>query len=107
MTTSRTSMPTWRRSRGRWITRRSRSSTTETGTVVIQRPGFCRAACFLSTFSATLGMTGRPRMQRSNDSEIQHQSVGLAAGAADHDALVLGLLFLAQDRVVVIRDAGD
>src|SRR5262249_20348612 len=38
-------------------------------------------------------------------SQIQHQPLGLAAGAADHDPLVLGLLFLAQNRIVVLGDA--
>jgi hypothetical protein len=36
---------------------------------------------------------------------IQHQPFGLAAGATDHHPLVLGLLFLAQDRVVMLGDA--
>ncbi len=39
--------------------------------------------------------------------QIQHQPLALAAGAADHHALVLGLLFLAQDGVAVLRHAGD
>src|SRR5215467_15414114 len=39
--------------------------------------------------------------------QIQHQPLALAAGATDHHPLVLGLLFLAQDRVVVLGDAFD
>ncbi len=38
---------------------------------------------------------------------IQHQPLGGAAAAADHDLLVGGLLFLAEHRIVVDRDAGD
>ena len=37
-------------------------------------------------------------------SKIQHQPLALAAGAADHHARVLGLLFFAQDRVAVLRE---
>ena len=40
-------------------------------------------------------------------SEVEHQPLALAAGAADHHAPVLGLLLLGKDRVAVFRDAGD
>src|SRR5215468_5510641 len=48
-----------------------------------------------------------PTLRAMPPSQIQHQPLGLAAGAADHHALVLGLLLLAQDRVVVLRNAFD
>src|ERR1700676_4618384 len=38
---------------------------------------------------------------------IKDQPLGLAAAAADHDLFVGGLLFLAEHRIVVHRDAGD
>src|SRR5215510_11108397 len=39
--------------------------------------------------------------------QIQYQPLGLAAGAADHHPLILGLLFFAEDRVVVLRNPLD
>src|SRR5258708_5817358 len=40
-------------------------------------------------------------------SQIQHQPFGLAAGAADHHPLVLGLLLLGEDGVAMLRDSGN
>src|ERR1700736_4438873 len=41
------------------------------------------------------------------DSEIQHQSFALAAGAADHHLRVGRLLLLGEDRVAVLGRAGN
>src|SRR5580700_10575590 len=40
-------------------------------------------------------------------SHIQHQPLSGATAAADHDLLVGRLLFFAEHRIVVDRDAGD
>src|SRR5277367_934302 len=38
---------------------------------------------------------------------IQNEALALAAGAADHDRLVRRLLFFAENRIVVLGNAGD
>src|SRR5262249_29724685 len=40
-------------------------------------------------------------------SQIEHQPLALAAGAADHDLGVGGLLLLGENRVAVLGNAGD
>src|SRR5258705_6220442 len=40
-------------------------------------------------------------------SQIQHQPIALAAGAADHHPLVLGLLCFGEDRVAMLGLAGN
>src|SRR5580693_1751086 len=43
----------------------------------------------------------------SPPSQIQHQPLAPAAGAADHHALVLGLLLLGEDGVAMLRLARE
>ena len=38
---------------------------------------------------------------------VEDQALALAAGAADHDLVVRGLLLLAQHRVAVLGDSGN
>src|SRR3954469_24328568 len=49
----------------------------------------------------------RPSTSAAADSEIEHQPVALAAGAADHDLGVRGLLLLGQNGVAVLGGARD
>src|SRR5262249_3937546 len=66
--------------------------------------GAIRPLCFLSS---SVGWVSLRSTHPTAHSHIQHQPVGLAAGAADHHALVLGLLLLGEDRVAVLGNAGD
>src|SRR5580704_15438888 len=47
------------------------------------------------------------RVEAGGGLHIKDQPLALAAAAADHDLFVRGLLFLAEHRIVVHRDAGD
>src|SRR5262249_58313506 len=49
----------------------------------------------------------RSSVRRRRFSQIEHQPLALAAGAADHDLGVGGLLLLGEDRVAVLGNAGD
>src|SRR3954453_16758306 len=49
----------------------------------------------------------RLRASAAPNSEVEHQPVALAAGAADHDLGVRGLLLLGEDGVAMLRRAGD
>ena len=66
-------------------------------------PTECAAILRDATFRSLLRM----RSSRSRSSQIQHQPVGLAAGAADHDAPVFGLLFFGEDGVAVLGSSGN
>src|SRR5580692_743683 len=47
------------------------------------------------------------RVETGRGLHIEDQPLGLTTAAADHDLFVGGLLFLAEHRIVVHRDAGD
>src|SRR3984957_4164926 len=47
------------------------------------------------------------RVETGRGLHIQDQPLGLTTAAADHDLFIGGLLFLAEHRIVMHRDAGD
>src|SRR5258706_142883 len=100
-TTSRTFTLIWRRFRSRRITRAFRCSTSSIESSSCN--GRPRATGTHIPDSVVMG----PRIREDDSLQIQHQPLALAAGAADHDLGVGGLLLLGQDGVVVLVDAGN
>src|SRR5580692_6474172 len=67
---------------------------------------FCFAGRALTAVSIPAVYSSMPRrVETGRDLHVEDQPLGLAAAAADHDLFVGGLLFLAEHRIVVHRDA--
>src|SRR5579871_203572 len=62
---------------------------------------------WIASALASLAMTAEGKAARPPLSKIQNQPLALAAGAADHHPLVLGLLLLGEDGVAVLGLARD
>src|ERR1700719_1895026 len=69
---------------------------------------FCFAGRVLTAVSMPAVYRSMPRrVETGRGLHVEDQPLGLAAAAADHDLFVGGLLFLAEHRIVMHRDAGD
>src|SRR5580698_4590312 len=69
---------------------------------------FCFAGRVLTAVSMPAVYRSIPRrVETGRGLHIQDQPLGLTTAAADHDLFVGSLLFLAEYRIVVHRDAGD
>src|SRR4051794_18385756 len=69
------------------------------------KPGCTWCQNGLCAVHVSAGFPNLPERQRP--SKIDDEPFALAARTADHHALVLGLLFLGQDRVAVFRQPGN